>query len=263
MRNHFFFLALFSFAVLFVPPLIGESVKILKLKMQSPESVAAVLRQAFGRRLRVAEAPMVNGVVVSSDIEELVKEAEELVKSLDQLPATLRYSVKLVGEEDRDSLIVGTRGRCDRNVLRGGIDIQKIRSRTTGGETRTIVGMEGEPVSLTTEMVRIDTFVSPWGSQDVERKQERGVKISGRLLPGEKEVMVDVFYAEGGFDQSRKLIAQVRAPLGEWFSLGSLGNAAAGSSGDFEVIDKKGGIHRNTTSAKLDRNYLLKIEKIR
>ena len=249
------------FLTRFFPAESREIVRMIKLKMQSPEAVAGILRQTFGRQLRVAEANMVNGVVISSEVDGVMEQAEEVIRNIDRVPSTLRYQIKMIGDEEKDLLLVGINpGEGNR---RTGLDIRKIRSSTHGGEIRTIVGLEGEPVAMTTEMSRVDTYATPWGVQDLLRTQVRGLKISGRLLPEEKEAMVDVFYSEGGFDQARRLVTQIRVPVNEWFVVGGVAEDGGGNNNDLQIDGKKRQIGRNSASGKITRSYLVKIEKIR
>jgi len=263
----FCFLLMGVFATLLPSEALGaESVKIVKLKMQSPSSMATVLRQTFGRDLRVAEAPMVNGVVISSDDEKTLLQAEAMIAQLDKEPATLRYSIQSSSHEQINtntmggSVKIGTHGK---KTVRFQPDMQTHRVTSSGGETRMVVGLEGEPVGLSDVMMRVETLNSPWGPQDSMRSSEQGLKISGRLVGAGNEVMVEVWYAEGGFDASRQLMTQVKVPLGTWFNLGGLASGGDSASRNGGIIRSSGNADRTIRTVQGSSNYLIKIDRVK
>lgn len=237
-------------------------VRLIKLHMQSPSSIAAVLQQTFGRRLRVAEAPMVNGVVVSSDNPSVLTEAEELVKKIDRVPATLRYQIKSIGEDEVNQLTAGMNTQVDQSVIvfEPNFENRKISSR--GSQTRMITGMEGYPVGLTDQMTQVETLGTPWGPQDHIRTENRGLQISGRLAGDAGFAIVEVGYAEGGFNQSRNLQTVVKVPLGQWFLIGTLLGDGADQTGQTTIISKSGRIDRTKFRSAQSKRFLIRIDAL-
>jgi hypothetical protein len=240
-----------------------EAVRIFKLNMQSPGQIATVLRATFGREIRVAEAPMVNGVVVSTERESLFADVEALIQQLDAVPRSLRYHVRMASRDQLDRNAFGIGVNANRQVFSLSPQLEQTMIRATGGETRMILGMEGQPVALSSEMIRVETFASPWGPQDAIRKERRGVFVSGRLVDNDRQAMVEISYAEGEFNDSRKIQTQVCVPLETWVCLGDLSGDNSGGNSSTEIFNRSGRVSRNRGRSEGTRVYFIRIEKAR
>ncbi len=247
-------MVLLVFLVLFSAP--GESAtKVIKLKIQDPDSIATVIRTTYGREVRVAEARMVNSIVVNCDRPEILQAIEELVRELDAAPAMLRFQVQLSSDGGAHRRTVGFEGRGSG----GNVRLNDAVSTGNGFETRSLTGMEGHPLRLTDETFRVQEFPSPYGPTVVQIREERGLRISGRLS-GDDHVVVEISYADGPQDSAARLISQVRAPIGQWFSLGNVDREDG--SGNRSISYRKGAFSAGNldTDNFLNRIYLLKVD---
>jgi len=237
---------------------VQASTKVIKLKMQSPQAVANVIRQSFGHDLRVAEAPMINAVVISSDDEKMIAGAEALISEIDRVPATLQYSVRLVSEDQARGLTA----EIDADKNAGALSAKWLDKNSRSTETRTLVGLEGEKLKLTDETVRVETLPAPWGEQPVIIKQERGLKISGRLA-GKNEAVVAIHHAEGTDMSANTLVTQVRAPLGQWFFLGNLDKGDNGNNESLNINQNSFIVGGKNNRGSLKKLYMIKIDLLK
>jgi hypothetical protein len=247
--------------VVFLAPSIAlaqTSVKIIKLRYQSPAAMATLLRQTFGSEVRVAEAPTVNGVVISAAQADLLRQAEELVNSLDTTPRTLRYQIRVSGSSSSTlqggGLNISSSGHGSGKIFGLKPTVRQTRQTVTDGESRTVVGLEGHPVSLTSAITRVEHFDTVWGPQDTMRTEQRGLSVVGRLC-GSREVMLEVFYAEGSFNDSRRLITQIQAPLGTWVDLGALDDSGTSRNQDIGLSGNRGQGNRQQLQTSGSRRY--------
>ena len=227
--------------------------RVIKLRSASPEQLADVIRQTFHPQVRVAEAAMINAVVVSAESEELLNQVEALVGQLDRVAATLRFSVRMASQEDE---------RHARLRLRSGqVALPEVsRHERSGGETRTVVGMENCKLALTDESTRTEILNGPWGPQPYVIRERRGVSISG-FLSSPDEATVSLWYADGESDQAHQLVSQVRAPLGEWVFVGSTDRQEGDRSSGWSV-DGKGQVSGGVSRATGLHSYLIKVDRL-
>jgi type II secretory pathway component GspD/PulD (secretin) len=71
---------------------LSAEVKIIKLNYAEPDSVILTLNQLFGKKVKVAAAPMINAVVINSDDKDVLAAIDQLIRDLDHRPALLRFS---------------------------------------------------------------------------------------------------------------------------------------------------------------------------
>jgi len=246
-------LALFLFT--FVPFRAVALTKVIKLRMSSPTETATVLRQAFGRKIRVAEAPMINAVVINGDDPTDISQAEALVAELDKPPAMLRFSLQLISEEDAR----GWHAEVSKTKKSTRLNAERSSRHANGKEVRTLVGLEGQPLRLTDERTRVIDLSTPWGQQTAVLKEERGLRIIGRRA-GDNEAVVEVRYADGPELSSSRLLTQVKVHLGEWTYLGDVGQGTSTSGSGLDVRRPPAGIGLNRQSGDVTRNYMIKVE---
>ena len=232
-----------------------SAVKVVKLKRQSPVFLAATLRQLFDGRVRIAEAPMINGLVIHAETNELMDEVSNVIRELDRPASMLRFSVQALNQEQ--SRIFSHDLNAHEHRLSPHASITRLQS--SGSEVRTVVGMEGFPCHLTDQTTRVLPMATPWGPDATTITQTRGLQISGRRS-GPGVVTVEVFYASGKDLSTREILTQVQVPVGQWVDLGALSGANNSRSGGTTI--GAGGIQTNGQKRNdLQRNhYLVKVE---
>ncbi len=229
--------------------------RVVKLRSGSPAAIADILRQTFGRQVRVADAPMISALVLNSDRDDLLDQAAALIAELDHPPVTFRFALRRISAEEARTWQGGvTQG--DRGTR---LQAQQGSRHDRSAEVRTVVGLEGFPVALTDETTRVVDHSTPWGPQTAVLKSERGLRILGRRA-GEGAAVVEVRYAEGPETNATRLVSQVGVRLGEWTYLGEIAGDRAGGGNEAQVRGSQGGVSVNRTSGSQSAHYLVRVD---
>ena len=232
----------------------APALEIVNMRFLSPAQVAETLRATFGRSVRIAEIPHLNGVCLSADDPELLKAASRLVAELDQPQATLRYSIRKSGVETRVHRHLGFGA--------GRIDGQRISNRSGEGEIRSITGMNAQEVGLLDEQRELRDFLTPWAPQTQEIRHVGGLRVRGRLV-GEEEAIVELGYGDGDPSRGGRLFTELRVRLGEWVPIGGLSGQGSGrrqgvAGGSGEGVSTT--VFRDESGS--EAAYFLKVERV-
>jgi hypothetical protein len=226
--------------------------EVVKLQRTSPQETARVLQATFGRALGIAEAPMINAVVIRGDDPRLVAEAAALARQLDRPGATLRFTVMAQDRSHEQNRRLG--------IHRRGITADTQHRTGQNQEMRTLVGTENHPLSLVDELTTPFTWETGWGAETVLIKKRAGLQISGRL--GEDgTVTISIWYGQGLGETSSQLISQVSGPLGQWLDLGAVVTDGSSTSGG-AALGKQGRLGKSVHQQGGARQYRVKVDLV-
>ena len=232
---------------------VEAATEVVKLRGQSPEAVADVVRQLYHGRARVAEAPSIQAVVLYAETKELLEEIKRVIRDLDAPPKTLQFSVRAIEWDARQQ--TGHSVSLGRHRIIPDAAIAHLQTR--GSEVRTIRGMEGYPLGLTDQTTRVLPMATPWGPNTMTLTQTRGLKIMGRCS-GPDQVIIEVFYASGKDMSTRQILTQLQVPVNTWVDLGDLTSANTTTGG---AVSAGQGLHHEHHRRR-DRgqtHYLVKV----
>ena len=253
--TRFFLVALL--AVVF-PAIAGSAAtpafEIVKMRFLAPAQVAETIRATFGRSVRVAEIPHLNGVCLSTDDPALLKAASRLVADLDQPQATLRYTLRKTGHETRSHRRLGFGG--------GRIGGNSVANRSGEGELRSVTGMNGQEVGLLDEQRELRDFATPWGPQTQEIRHVGGLRARGRLV-GEAEAIVELGYGDGDHSRGTRIFTELRVRLGEWVPIGGASDERSDHRRSL-AADRNESVSATISrdEADSDADYFLKVERV-
>lgn len=226
-------------------------IKIIKLSYADPDSLIMTLNQLFGRKVKVAAAPMINALIVNSDDQEILKTIDKLVADLDRKPAMLRFSVQRAANESfqRQEIRLGKSNRFQKS---------RTQSRETGENS--VIAMEYRKARLTDDSIRIFSYPTYFGEAIETIVIARGLMVSGHLT-GNNTAQIEVWYSTGEGLDSETLLTQIEAPLGQWVSLGGGSNATSQSTPKLQS-GKNPVFSTEKSGGHIDRRYLIKVDLV-
>lgn len=249
---------LLGLLILGVTTPVPAATRVVKVRSGSPAMLADILRQTFGRQIRIAEAPMISALVLNAERDDLLDQAAALLAQLDQPPVTFRFSLRRISAEEARSWQVGAASHRERGVQ---IQAQQTSRQERGTDVRTVMGLEGFPVALIDETSRFVDLSTPWGPQTAVLKSERGLRILGRRA-GDGMAVVEIRSADGTESSATRLISQVAVKLGEWTYLGDVASHRTGDGTDVRLRGTRGGGSIGRSSERQSAHYLVKVEVV-
>jgi hypothetical protein len=232
--------------------------RVVKVRSGSPAMLADILRQTYGRQLRIAEAPMISALVLNAEHHHLLDQAAALLAQLDQPPVTFRFSLRRISAEEARAWQVGAAPHRERGAQ---IQAQQTSRQERGTDVRTVMGLEGVPVALLDETTRIVDLSTPWGLQTAVLKSERGLRILGRRA-GDGMAVVEIRAADGTGTSATRLMSQVAVKLGEWTYLGDVASDRTEGGTDVRWQGTRGGGSIGRSSGRQSAHYLVKVEVV-
>ncbi len=246
--------------LILLPITLFARLEIIKLNYAKPESVVGVIQKLFPGTVTVTAAPMINGIIVKTEMDRDYAAVERLIRSLDRKPAMLKFSIKRMGNDK--TKIDTTEAKFG---AKGGFNRQTSIIKSRSDEVRNITTMEFAKAALTDETLRVFTVPTWYGPESNVITTTRGLKISGHLASG-NTVIVEVWYAHGDFDKSEALLTSLEVPIGTWFSIG--GNTENRSSKTpvqgFQVggDNKSINVSKTSNTGFIQHQYLIKVDMI-
>jgi hypothetical protein len=231
---------------------LSAEVKIIKLNYAEPDSVILTLNQLFGKKVKVAAAPMINAVVINSDDKDVLAAIDQLIRDLDHRPALLRFSVQRGSDQSfqQHEIRVGQKNR-----------LQQTRTQSHETGQNSVIALEYRKARLTDDSIRIFSYPTYFGEAIETIIIARGLMVSGHLT-GNNSAQIEVWYSTGeGFD-SETLLTELEAPLGQWVSLGGSSNENNQSSPEIK-IGKNSGFSARKSGSHIDRRYLIKVDLVK
>ncbi len=134
-------------------------------------------------------------------------------------------------------------------------DVQSRQSSANVRASRTVSGIEGQKVSLTDTVTRVETLPSPWGPTGVVLQQTTGLWVRGNLS-GDDMVTLTLGYGEGDTNIS----SVVSGRLGTWIPVGGMNTGRGGMSSQGGVTGQNGTVGRNWQSSGGVDSYLIRVD---
>lgn len=214
-REKSFIVSYFIYLLLLISLIVAQPVQaeitIVKLSYANPDSVIAILKGLYGRKLEASSASMINAIVVRTNDKEALAGIKELVKSLDRRPSILRFSFKNLSIFSSQSKAIEY---SNKNLS---FNHSNRRTNHNNQTVHTVAIMEFQKASLTNSISR----VVPMGFEGPTTLTiNRGLEISGHLV-NSSNVIVNLWFSTGSFEDSSTLVTTVRATLGKWFQIGT------------------------------------------
>lgn len=235
-------------------PAAATEIKVFKLQYASPYSIAHTCESLFGKQGTYVAAPQINAIVVNSDDKELLREIEKLVAVLDRKPATLRFTVKSLASSSENT----KRLSLHRGSFPGaGNDL----TTSTSSSERSITALEFARASFTDDQVRVYSVPAVYGNELAVLTTSRGLKVSGNVAEGAR-VMVQVWYAEGGGNETESLLTELEVEPGQWAEFGGLNQNEAQRSTSAGV-SRHGKFSVKSGTRQTDRSFAIKVDIVR
>lgn len=232
----------------------AAEIRVYRLNYARPESVAAVCTSIFGGQGTFVASANINALVVNTDDKELFREIEKLVAALDRKPATLRFSVQSLGENNE------TQHRIKAGSGHGS-GFNTTSTQSSRSSQRSVLALEFAKAAFTDDQIRIYSFPGWYGDETHVLTISHGMKVSGHVTEAGR-IMVQVWYAEDSGSDTEQLLTELEVEPGQWVEFGGLAQGGADRS-RLAAIDKDGSLSLKKGRAQTDRRFSIRVDMIR
>lgn len=247
-------LCLLMFATVFICSAAAREIRVFKLQYASPSSVARICETLFTGQGTFVASPQINALVVNADDKELFHEIEKLLAALDRRPATLRYTVRSIGEarENRQQVKFKS-GRFP------GISNEKNTSNRQS--ERSVLALEFARARFTDDQIKVFSSPGWYGNEVAVVSTSHGLSVSGHLTESGR-VIVQVWYAEDSGGDTENLLTELEVEAGQWAEFGGLVQGD-GQRQRSAAIGTDGGLTATRGQRQTDRRFAIRVDLIR